>query len=229
MCKQKIIIFGVGVTADIVYDSIINDMEADIEVSAFCVDKEYYCMTSKYSLPVVKFQEVQKHYSPQEYKMIVAMGYQKLNLQRTQKCHEAEEKGYQLSGFVHSMADVSWSVRDKIGKNSIIVNNVSIGPEAVIGDNVGIFAGAVISHHAVIEDNVWIAPGTVICGKTVVGANSFIGANSMLGDNITVGKNNFIGAGAVVTKDTENDSVYIIPNTPKYILKSDQFIHMFGI
>ena len=51
----------------------------------------------------------------------------------------------------------------------------------------------------------------------------------MLGDNITVGKNNFIGAGAVVTKNTENDAVYIIPNTPKYILESHQFVRMFGI
>ncbi len=229
MLKQKTIIFGIGVTADIVYDSITNDAETDIEVSAFCVDEEYYCMANKFGLPVVKFQEVEHSYSPEEYRMIVATGYQKLNAQRIKKCREVEEKGYFLSSFVHSRADISRTIRNSVGKNTIIVNNVSIGPGAVIGDNVGIFSGAVISHHTVIENNVWIAPGAVICGKSVVGENTFLGANCMLGDNITVGKNNFIGAGAVVTKNTENDAVYIIPNTPKYILESHQFVRMFGI
>lgn len=228
MCKQKTVIFGVGAIADIVYDSIVDDTDTEIEVAAFCVDKEYHSMTEKYGLPVVNFDEVKQRFSPQEYKMIIAVGYQKLNKLREERCRQAEKMGYTLSGFIHSQADISSSVKRKIGRNPIIVKNVSIGPEAAIGNNVCLFAGTVISHHTVVEDNVWMAPGSVICGRTIIGENTFIGANSTIGDNLNIGKNNFIGAGTIITKDTENDAVYIVPNTTKYVLNSDQFTRMFG-
>lgn len=229
MNRQKIIIFGTGAIADIVYDSIQDDIEAEVEVAAFCVDREFHSETEKYGLPVVDFEEAEYRYDPQEFKMLIAIGYQELNQVRAEKCRQAEKKGYTLSGFVHSKADISSSAKQRIGINSIIVRNVSIGPEVMIGNNVCVFSGSVISHHTVIEDNVWAAPGTIICGRTVVGENTFLGAGSTIGDNVTIGKNNFIGAGAVITKDTENDSVYIVPSTSKYILGSQQFTRMFGI
>lgn len=227
--RRKIIIFGIGATADIVYDGIKSDVNSEMDVVAFCVDAEYYCETEKYGLPVVKFEDVEQKYDPKEYGMIIAIGYQKMNTVRIERCKQAEEKGYVLASFVHSQADVSVSVKGKIGQNVIIVKNVSIGSDVIIGHNVCIFSGAVISHHTVVEDNVWITPGTVICGRAVIGENTFLGANSVIGNDVTIGKNNFIGAGAVVTKDTEEDSVYILPDTPKYILKSSQFVRMFSL
>lgn len=227
--RRKIIVFGIGATADIVYDGIKSDENSEIEIVAFCADAQYCCEAEKYGLPIVKFEDVEHQYDPEEYGMLVAIGYQKMNAVRAERCRQAVEKGYDLVSFVHSQSDVSASVKEKIGQNVIIVANVSIGPEVIIGNNVCIFSGAVISHHAVIKDNTWIAPGTVICGRTVIGANTFLGAGSVIGNDIEIGGNNFIGASAVVTKNTEEDSVYILPDTPKYILNSSQFVRMFGL
>lgn len=227
MNKQKVVIYGAGSTADIVFNGIMEDPKSNLEPVAFCVDDEYYHESTKYGLPIVKSGMVEKRYFPEENLMIVAIGYQKMNAVRAIKCKEAEEKGYIISGFIHSKADVPLTL--KAGKNTIILSNVSIGPEVTIGNNVCIFSGSVISHHAIIGDNVWIAPGTVVCGKTTIGSNSFLGANSTIGNDIIIGKSNFVGAGAVITKSTEDDGVYIMQDTPKYVLGSGQFMKMFKV
>lgn len=225
MSKENIIIFGTSKVAEIVYSCIEDDKECKWNPVAFCVDKDYLSENEKLGLPVVDFEQIEKEYSPQEYKMIVAIGYHKMNKVRAQKCAEAEAKGYELVSFVHSGADVPTNVT--IGKNTIILNNVSIGPFSRIGNNVCIYNNATVSHHAVVEDNVWMTSGSVIGGNSSVGKNCFLGISSTIAHNIHIGDNNFIGTNAVITKSTEDDSVYIVPDTPKYRLTTDQFMRLF--
>lgn len=225
MNKEDIIIFGTSKVAEIVYSCILDDKESKWNPVAFCVDTEYLTENEKFGLPVADFEEIEKKYSPQKYKMIVAIGYHKMNKVREQKCMEAENKGYELVSFVHSRADVPNNV--VIGKNTIILNNVSIGPFSKIGNNVCIYNNATVSHHVVVEDNVWMTSGSVIGGNSRVGHNCFLGISSTIAHNIHIGANNFIGTNAVITKNTEDDSVYIVPDTPKYRLTTEQFMRMF--
>ena len=117
--------------------------------------------------------------------------------------------------------------RTESGKNTVVLNNVSIGPFSKIGNNAFIYNGATISHHVTVEDNIWITSGTVIGGNSSVGSNCFLGINSTIAHNICIGSNNFIGANTVITKNTDKDSVYIVPDTPKYRLTTEQFMRMF--
>ena len=225
MIKEDIVIFGTSKVAEIVYDCIMDDPESKWNPVAFTVDSNYRADDEKFGLPVVDFEAVEEKYSAQEDKMIVAMGYHSMNKVRAQKCKDAKEKGYQLVSFVHSGADIPSSAI--IGENTIILNNVSVGSFAKVGDDVCIYSGAVVSHHTEIGNHVWITSGTVIGGNSHVGDNCFLGINSTIGHNICVGPNNFIGAGAIITKNTENDAVYILADTPKYRLNTDRFIKMF--
>lgn len=225
MNKKKVVIFGTSKIADIAYSSIRDDPGSDIEVIAFCVDAEYYQESTKEGLPVVKFEEVENIYPPDETAFFVAIGYHKMNTVREERCLAASEKGYELISFIDSRANVPSTV--KIGKNVLILNGVDIGPFSEIGDNVCIYAGAVISHHVTIGSSVWITSGTVVGGNSVVGEHCFLGINSTVGHNINIGNNNFLGANAVVTKNTGDDSVYIVPDTPKYRLNTAQFMKLF--
>lgn len=225
MNRQKLVIFGTSKVADIVYSSMNDDPESKYDPVAFAIDDEYYCEDEKYELPIVRFENVEQKYPPQEYVMIIAMGYHEMNRIRKLKCEQARNKGYKLASFVHS--DVAIPTTSKIGENVIILNNVSIGPFVAIGNNVCVYSGAVISHHTTIADNVWITSGTVIGGNSKVGENCFLGINSTIGHNVEIGSNNFIGANATVTKNTKSDSVYILPDTPKYRLNTEQFMRMF--
>ena len=40
---------------------------------------------------------------------------------------------------------------------------------------------------------------------------------------LIIGKNNFIGANALITKNTKENSVYIIEQTEKFLLDSERF------
>lgn len=226
MSKKKAILFGASGTADLVYHGMQNDPYCEIEISAFCVDQEYFYGECKEGLPVVRFEEVEKIYPPDKFSFLVAIGYHGMNTIREQKCRMIANMGYKLSGFIDSRVDMASSV--EIGENVFILKGAHVGPFSHIGDNVCIFAGAVVSHHANIGNNVWISPGTVIAGNTIIGNNCFLGINSTIGQNIHIGNNNFLGANALVTKDTTDDSVYIVPNTPKYKLSTSLFMKWSG-
>ena len=73
-----------------------------------------------------------------------------------------------------------------------------------------------------------MASGSVIGGNTTIGNNCFLGINSTIAHNISVGINNFIGANSIITKSTEDNSVYIVPDTPKYRLETDMFMRLSG-
>lgn len=225
MDKKRVILFGVSKVADIAYSSIKDDDGSDLEPVAFTVDREYLCEAEKFGLPVVAFEEVEKIYDPSQYDMLIAIGYHNMNAVREEKCRQAEEKGYSLASFIHSKADVPSTAR--VGKNVMLLNGVSIGPFSTIGDNVSVYSGAVVSHHSSVGNNAWITSGTVIGGNTTVGENCFCGINCTIGHNVKIGRRNFIGANATVTKDTEDESVYIVPDTPKYRLNTAQFMRLF--
>lgn len=222
MNKQDIIIFGISKVAEIVYSSMQDDVNSNWNPIAFCVDEEYCQQREKFGLPVVSFKEVEKSYSPKKYKMLIAIGYHDMNQIRAQKCEDAIQKGYELISFIHSLADVASTA--KIGKNTIILNNVSVGPFSEIGNNVCIYNNATISHHVIVEDNVWITSGSVVGGNSKIGHNCFLGINSTIGHNTQIGANNFIGTNAVLTKDTKEDGVYIVADTPKYRFNTEQFM-----
>ncbi|MDL2284129.1 hypothetical protein LJC19_03160 [Oxalobacter sp. OttesenSCG-928-P03] len=225
MQKNNIVIFGTSKVSQLVFAYVQNDEAASLTISGFCVDAAYSNEDKLFGLPVVKFNEVARDFPPDQYKMLVAVGYHGMNTLRAQKCREAEAMGYELISYVHSKASVCATA--KLGKNCIVLDNVSIEPFAEVGNNVCVYPNATIAHHSRVLDNVWITSGTVIGGNTVVGKNCFLGINATIGHNIVIGDDNFIGAGAVVTRNTEEKSVHIVPDTPRHRLNTDQFMKLF--
>lgn len=66
MNKKKVVIFGTSKVADIAYSCMKDDPASNLEVAAFCVDREYYQESTKEGLPVVKFEDVENIYPPSE-------------------------------------------------------------------------------------------------------------------------------------------------------------------
>lgn len=81
----------------------------------------------------------------------------------------------------------------ELGSNVLIGNNVTIssGQHPIEGEFPTIFSRIVIPKKIIINDDVWIGAGAVIM------------------PGITLGKGSVIGANAVVTKDTDDYSVYV--------------------
>ena len=219
---SKVIIVGEGKIADEIYHYLKND--SDHEITAFTADEKYISKETKFDLPVIPFANIETVYPPDEYKMLVAIGYQELNRLRTEKYLEAKKKGYSFISYVSSRAANVGNV--EIGENCIILENNTINTTAKIGNNVILWCGNHIGHHSVIEDNCFLAGQVVISGVTTVSTNCFIGVNATIGHQITIGEKNLIGARTLITKSTEPNSVFISGDTQKFRLDSNSFLKL---
>ena len=201
---KKLIIFGTGDIAQLAHYYFSQDV--NYEVVAFTVDREYISNNSFCNLPVVPFNEVEKHFSPGEHDMFVALSYSKLNRIRAEKFNAAKSKGYKLISYVSPKATVFDNVR--IGKNCFILEDSTIQPFVSIGDNVTLWSGNHIGHHSQVRDHCFIAPNAVISGGVQIEPYCFIGVNATIRDHVHIAQDCIIGAGALITHNTIKNSVY---------------------
>ena len=220
---EKIIIYGNGKMAKIIH----SFLSEEYEVVAFTVDKEYVKETEIFSLPVIDFEKIEKMYNPQNYKMIIAVGYLEMNKLRQRKYIESKQKGYEFINYIHPSVQIHEN--SKIGENNVILDHVSLQPFSKIGNNNFIWSGAIIAHGCIVEDNCWITPGVIVAGDSTIRSNCFIGINAAIGHNIIVEKENFIGANVLINKSTSEKEVYITSDGEKFRLDSNKFIKFAGV
>lgn len=205
MKNKKLIIYGVGETADIAYEYFTHD--SDFEVIAFTADKDYITEPIHLGLPVLDFGKLEHLYPPGTVEIFAASTYNKLNRVRTKMYKAAKAKGYTCANYISSKAFVWHNVN--VGDNVMIFENNVIQHKVSVGNNVILWSGNHIGHRTVIRDNVYISSHCVVSGFCVIGESSFLGVNCTLNDNINIEKDNIIGSGAVVVKDTEIGNVMI--------------------
>jgi sugar O-acyltransferase (sialic acid O-acetyltransferase NeuD family) len=203
--KKPLVIFGAGDIAQLAHYYFNTD--SDYEVVAFTVDAAYLTESSQCGLPVVAFEEVAQLYPPQDHDFFVALSYAGLNTLRRDKFLAASVLGYRLASYVSSRASVLNAGR--IGTNCFILEDNTIQPFAVIGDNVTLWSGNHIGHHSRIGDHSFVASHAVISGGVEIGERCFIGVNATLRDHIRVGDACVIGAGALLLVDAEAGGVYV--------------------
>jgi len=219
---SKVIIFGAGKIADEAYFYLTND--SPHEIVAFTVDSAYLTARENHGLPVIPFEEIQEQYPPVDHKMFVAVGYQDLNRFRARKYAEAKAKNYELISYISSRAANLGNV--EVGDNCFVLEFATIQPCSRIGNDVFIWSGNHIGHHATIGDHCYIAGNAVISGNTRIGPYCFVGVSATIGHEVTIGAASFIGAGCLITKNAEEKSVYISPDTPKFRLDSSAFLRL---
>lgn len=215
---KKLIIFGNSEIAELAHHYFTSD--SMYEVAGFTVDDEYKASDDFLGKPLVSFQSVREEFPPSEYDLFVALSYTEMNELRKAKYLEAKNFGYQLASYISSYATV---LNEKnIGENCFILEDNTIQPKVLIGNNVTLWSGNHIGHHSVIQDHVFISSHVVVSGGVIVGDSSFIGVNATLRDHIVIGSKSLIGAGSIIMKSTEPLSVYVSRSTEKREVKSDQ-------
>ena len=219
---KKLVIFGTGNISEVLFHFFMN--RSDYEIAAFTVDAAYVSGDTAFNLPLVPFENIENEYSPDEYHMFVALGYQELNSLRERKLAEAKGKGYKIASFIHDQAGLPSDT--KVGENCFIMHNVHIHPLVEIGDNVFIWSGTIICHHTRIQNHCWFTSGTNIAGNVTIGKNCFFGINSTVGHGVNIGDKCFFGSNSLVVRDVESESVFIEPETKLFRLNSTQFLQM---
>lgn len=219
---SKVVVFGTGQIAEVAHFYLTRD--SDHEVVAFTVDGEYLKEDSFKGESVIAFEEINKYYPPEEYKMFIPISYKSMNRIREARYIEAKGKGYSFISYVSSKASYYGSL---IGENCFILENNVIQPFSCIGNNTILWSGNHLGHHSVIGNNCFIASHVVISGSVKVGDNTFIGVNATIRDNIEIGNYNLLGAGTVILKNTADYEVYSAKGgTMKIEKKSTEIKHI---
>jgi sugar O-acyltransferase (sialic acid O-acetyltransferase NeuD family) len=214
---KKIIIFGAGGFAQIVYHYLRKD--PSLQIVAFSANEWTIKEKVLYNLPILPFEKIEQIYHPDAYHMFIALGYTDMNKKRARFFEEAKGKGYSLISYIHPSTIVNDGFQ--IGENCFIFENNVIQPFVKLGDNIIIWTGNVISHHTTIMDHCFIASHVAIAGNTVVEPNCFIGMNATIRNSVRIAKECVIGAGSVILQNTKQKEVYACHSTEKLDITSD--------
>ncbi|NJC43148.1 UNVERIFIED_ORG: sugar O-acyltransferase (sialic acid O-acetyltransferase NeuD family) [Xanthomonas campestris] len=202
---KPLVIVGAGEFAQIACEYFQHD--SDYTVVAFSVERDFLLRPTLAELPVVAYEELEQRYPPEQYEVFVAIPTTQLNRLRTRFFQDMRRRGYRCASYVSSRAFV-WR-NAQIGANCFLFEGNVIQPFTRIGDNCILWSGNHIGHRTVVQDNVFIASHAVISGYCEIGRGSFIGVNATLSDKVRIAADNIIGAGALVTRHTDAERVYV--------------------
>jgi len=193
---KKLIIYGTGLVAEVA--EFYFSADTDYQVRAFTNAAEFVTEEQFNGKPVVPFESLEKTYSPDEYDIFIALGYNKTNQVRQARYSEAKEKGYTCATYISPRAAY---YQTPVGDNCFILEHNVIQPFVRIGNNVILWSGNHIGHHSTIRDHCFISSHVVVSGNCDIGENCFLGVNATLRDNIKLDRFVVVGSGAIVMKD----------------------------
>jgi sugar O-acyltransferase (sialic acid O-acetyltransferase NeuD family) len=219
---SKVILFGTGRGADVAYRFLTRDSEH--QICAFAVDRQHLNRKGFHGLPVVAFEDVEKHFPPDEFRMFVLLGYQRMNTLRAQKYLDGKRKGYSFISYANSGFYRAEELN--IGENCFILDNQSISLDVKIGNNVVMWSSNHIGDLTVIEDHVWLASHVTIAAEVEVRPYCFLGIGATVGNKVELASKTFVGANALVTSNTAENSVYLAGEAEKVDIDSESFLRV---
>ena len=132
----------------------------------FHPDRQFITRDTFHDLPVVAFENVEQRFPPDEHKMLVLLGYQRMNALRAEKYLAAKRKGYSFVSYVNSNF---YRAEDlAVGENCFILDNQSISLDVKIGNNVVMWSSNHIGDMTIIGDHVWLASHVTIAAEVEV-------------------------------------------------------------
>ena len=215
---KPLVIFGTGDIARLAHYYFTRD--AKREVAAFTVDAQFRQGEEYLGLPLLDFEEVEKHFPPSRFEGFVALSYRGMNRLRADKYAAMKERGYSLASYVSSRC--SWLIDEPPGDNCFILEDNTVQPFVKIGSDVTLWSGNHIGHDSVIDDHCFISSHVVVSGHCRIGPYCFVGVNATLRNGIALAAETLVGAGAVIMKDTVEKGVYMAPRAELFKKKSDE-------
>ena len=113
---KKLIIFGDGPTAEVVFD-IVSEYKL-FEVECFTVDKKYNKKKFIKKKKIISYEIIKKIKKKEEYVLFVSLGYSNMNKNRETIYKRAINDGFKLTNIIHPKAVIP--KKTKVGKNCFI-------------------------------------------------------------------------------------------------------------
>lgn len=112
-----------------------------------------------------------------------------------------------LAAFIHPLSYIAPNV--DLGFGTIVMPNVSISSGTKFGKGNIIMVGATIGHDNSIGNYCHFAAQSCIGAYTKIEDGVHIGLNATTRENITIGKNSTLGMGSVLTKNINDNEIWV--------------------
>jgi len=222
---KKIILAGNALTAQVLHGYLIKD--GRYQIAGLTVDDQFVDDGGIEGYKIAAISKLLSIFNPDEYQVIMAMGYSDLNRKREIMFKQLKILGFKIETYIHPDARVYTNL--PIGEGSVILPGAVIEPKARIGMNSMIWSNVTLAHHSSIGDHCWLAAGVTVSGQSTILDNSFLGVNSTIVNKVTIGEYNLIGAGAMISRNTKNFSVHLARSAETLRYSSNDYIKYFGI
>src|SRR5918993_4514019 len=180
---SKIVLFGTGRGASVAHRFLAAD--SPHEVVGFTVDASSLREQTYRGLPVVPFEEVESHFPPGDFRMLILLGYQQMNGLRAAKYDAAKAKGYTLESYVAS--NIFRVEPISVGENCFVMDNQSISLDVTIGNNVVMWSSNHIGDLTHIGDHAWLTSNVTVAASVKIGERAFIGIGATVSNGVAVG------------------------------------------
>lgn len=202
---KDLIIFGNGNFPKLLKYYI--DTDDSRSVACFTVNRQFMAEGDTHcGLPVIPFDELTSRFPPDEYDILVGVGYSKMNDNRRKTFAACKEAGYGIASYIHSTCSVH---TDDIGEGNIMLERCLVYPFSKIGDGNLMFDTVNISHDSVIGSFNFFAGGTDLCGYVTIGDNCYFGKGCVLDNEFVAADYTLVGAGAYARGKTEPYEVIV--------------------
>jgi sugar O-acyltransferase (sialic acid O-acetyltransferase NeuD family) len=219
---SKLVLFGNGRGASVAHRFLAHDTPH--EIVAFTVDERFITEPSYRGLPLVPFEEVQQRYPPDDYRMLILLGYQQMNGLRAAKYDEAKAKGYTLESYVAS--DIFRVEPIAVGENCFIMDNQSISLDVRIGNNVVMWSSNHLGDGTRVGDHAWISSHVAVAADVTIGERAFLGVGATVTGRVTVGREGFVGAAVLVSSDVADGAVRVAAQADDLAVNSRAFMRV---
>ena len=201
---KEIFIYGIGDFAKLMLHYFKTD--SSYNVIGFCADRKYINDEEFCKLPIISFEEINLIYPSNKYQVFVAIGYSNMRARKI-IYNKIKSKNYQCVNYISSKAILANNII--IGENNVILENVVIEPFANIGNNNIIWSSSNICHNTKIHSHCFIAAQTLVGGFCEIKENCFLGFNSTVLQNIVLEDETLVSAKTLINKNTTKCTKYI--------------------
>jgi acetyltransferase EpsM len=217
---KKIIIFGCGGHAKIVFDCI--KLMKNYRSIGFMDNQDYNSELSrkiKYLGSIEDFNNVIKGHDLKELLGVVAIGSNFIRRKVVQVIAKINNR-FKWMNIIHPSAIVSNSA--KIGSGNMILAGSIVCSDTIINNHVSINTGTCIDHDNIFSNFSSTGPAVVTGGNVRIGELSFLGIGSTVKHNVTIGKNTIVGGQSFVCNNCESNSLYYGVPAKKIKKRSEQ-------
>lgn len=206
---MKIVIIGGRGTAIVVADQIYDARQRfgmDIEVIGLALD-DHSGGDSINDYPILcDIKDVYAKYEKySDVKFIYQLYRPDVMRERTELLYNLDIPLEKFCNFIHPSVMLARSA--KIGLGNVLLANVVVNCNAILGNFNTVNSGTLLGHDIAIGNNNYFAGQVCVGSGLSIGNMNFIGLNTSIRNGISIGDGNVVGMASNITKDVSHNNV----------------------